>query len=50
MNDMLPMGQPSPQFRAYVGNEPYIFVSYAPGDSVQVYPELLRLHQAGYRV
>ncbi len=50
MNDTPPMDEPSPPFTAYVGNEPYIIVSHAPEDRALVYPELLRLHQAGYRV
>lgn len=37
-------------FEAYRGDEPYIFVSYAHSDREQVYPEIARLHHAGYRV
>jgi formylglycine-generating enzyme required for sulfatase activity len=39
-----------PPFRAYRGGEPFIFVSYAHKDKAVVYPELLRMHEAGYRV
>ncbi len=35
---------------AYTGNEPFAFVSYAHSDAVEVYPEILRLHDMGYRV
>src|SRR5262245_21612626 len=41
---------PAKPFEAYPGNEPYIFVSYAHTDRDLVYPELKRLHEAGYRV
>lgn len=37
-------------FRAYCGDEPYIFASYAHADKDRVYPELLRLHNEGYRI
>ena len=39
-----------PPFEAYHGKEPYIFVSYAHKDKALVYPELVRLHEAGYRI
>jgi hypothetical protein len=39
-----------PPFEAYAGPEPFIFVSYAHEDNAVVYPEITRLHQAGYRV
>lgn len=35
---------------AYTGNEPFAFVSYAHSDAVQVYPEIRRLHEMGYRI
>ena len=37
-------------FPAYDGDEPYIFVSYAPSDSRVVYGELARLREAGFRI
>lgn len=37
-------------FPAYVGREPYIFVSYAHGDSDRVFPDICHLHQKGYRI
>ena len=37
-------------FEAYVGDEPYIFVSYAHRDADRVYPILQRLHDMGYRI
>ncbi len=37
-------------FDAYTGDEPYVFVSYAHKDSHIVYPELLALHEASYRI
>ena len=43
-------GRPRMPFSAYLGDEPYIFVSYAVLDASIVYPEISRLHQAGYRI
>jgi TolB-like protein len=37
-------------FRAYSGDEPYVFVSYAHADASLVYPEMVRLRQQGYNV
>lgn len=37
-------------FEAYNGEEPYIFIAYSHRDAGQVYPELERLHNAGYRI
>lgn len=37
-------------FNAYVGKEPYIFVSYSHKDAGIVYPELLALRQFGFRI
>jgi tetratricopeptide (TPR) repeat protein len=37
-------------FAAYDGDEPYIFVCYAHDDAELVYPEIARLHHAGYRI
>ena len=34
-------------FSAYQGDEPYVFVCYAHADRAEVYPELIRLGQAG---
>ena len=36
--------------KAYEGNEPYIFISYAHKDSKRVYPILEELNRRGYRV
>jgi hypothetical protein len=41
---------PFPQFDAYRGSDPYTFVSYAHADSVQVYPEIARLHEEGCHI
>ena len=35
---------------AYIGDEPFVFVSYAHKDAARVYPEIKRLHDDGYRV
>jgi tetratricopeptide (TPR) repeat protein len=35
---------------AYRGNDAFLFVSYAHKDSEQVYPEIRRLHERGYRL
>jgi len=37
-------------FNACQTNEPYVFVSYAHKDRTKVYPEIERLHKAGYRI
>ena len=37
-------------FPAYAGNEPYIFVCYSHEDSVEVYPEISRLRDAGFHI
>ena len=37
-------------FRAYSGDQPYIFVSYAHEDSNAVYPEMKWLHDQGFNV
>jgi hypothetical protein len=37
-------------FNAYLGNEPYIFVSYAHADSNKVFPILSEFHNAGFPV
>ena len=34
-------------FPAYVGNDSYVFLCYAHGDTRRVYPELKRLHDSG---
>jgi serine phosphatase RsbU (regulator of sigma subunit) len=41
---------PEKPFAAYQGVEPFLFASYAHADDAVVFPELLRLHEAGYRV
>ena len=48
----MPSSTPStdPPFESYSGSEPFIFVSYAHADKKQVYPEIGRLHQVGYRI
>ena len=37
-------------FPAYEGTEPFIFVCYAHEDAALVYPEIARLHEAGFPV
>lgn len=37
-------------FEAYVGEKPYIFVSYAHKDGNHVFPEIRSLHERGYRI
>ena len=37
-------------FTAYKGSDPYIFVSYSHGDAAEVYPELVRLREAGFNL
>ena len=37
-------------FRAYKGNDPYIFVSYAHVDANRVFPELIRFYNQGYNI
>ena len=37
-------------FRAYQGDEPYIFVCYAHDDDALVYPEITRLREAGFQI
>ena len=39
-----------PPFEAYVGNEPYVFISYAHKDSEQVFKEISSLNSAGYKI
>jgi len=39
-----------PPFKAYTGEEPFIFVSYSHADSPTVYPLIERLHNAGFRM
>jgi len=41
------MDKPYP---AYEGSEPYVFVSYAQVDSEAVYPELIKLKNAGFNI
>ncbi len=38
------------KFEAYVGNEPYLFISYSHRDTPKVYPILDRLHDKKYRI
>ena len=38
------------KFEAYVGREPYLFVSYSHRDTAQVYPILDRLYDRKYRI
>ena len=40
----------STNFKAYEGNEPFIFISYAHKDSIFVYPILDKLYDRGYRI
>ena len=37
-------------FKAYAGDEPYVFVSYAHADADAVYPEIVWLHEQGFNV
>ena len=37
-------------FSAYIGDDPYIFVSYAHEDAELVYPELTRLKDQGFKI
>ena len=37
-------------FRAYSGDEPYVFVSYAHDDANTVYPEMQWLHDQGFNI
>lgn len=37
-------------FKAYGGNDPFIFASYSHADDALVYPELRRLENLGYKV
>ncbi len=38
------------KFEAYVGNEPYLFISYSHRDTEKVYPLLDMLHDKKYRI
>ncbi len=40
----------STNFKAYEGNEPFIFISYAHKDSIFVYQILDKLYEKGYRI
>ncbi|MBN2154197.1 MAG: TIR domain-containing protein [Candidatus Lokiarchaeota archaeon] len=40
----------TPPFKAYDGNEPYMFVSYAHHDKEEVFPLLKRLNESGVRI
>jgi parallel beta-helix repeat protein len=54
--DALKSGEPlvdleiTPPFEAYVGDEPYLFVSYAHANKKQVYPILNDLYESGVRI
>ncbi len=39
-----------PPFEAYVGDKPYVFVSYSHQDGELVFREIRKLHEAGYRI
>ncbi len=39
-----------PPFKAYDGDEPFVFVSYSHQDKAWVYPEIQRLHDVGHRI
>lgn len=39
-----------PPFEAYLGDDPYVFVSYAHKDSATVFPEIEWLHNRGYKI
>ena len=44
------MNRRAPPFKAYQGDEPYIFVSYAHEDSDAVYPEIEWLRDQGFNI
>lgn len=50
MNDTGTEHPLQPPFEAYVGAEPFIFVSYSHADSRIVYAEIERLHRLGFRI
>ncbi len=37
-------------FKAYTGNKPYIFISYAHSDKAQVYPEMTWIKKKGFHI
>ena len=37
-------------FAAYIGDEPYVFVSYSHSDSSSVYTELIWLKESGFNI
>lgn len=39
-----------PPIEAYDGSDPYLFISYSHLDSTLVFPEILYLHDQGYRI
>ena len=39
-----------PPFKAYIGEQPYVFASYAQADAEQVFPILAHLDKEGFRV
>lgn len=41
---------PKPIVDAYLGAEPYVFVSYAHADKERVYPQIARWHAMGHRI
>ena len=46
----MPQANSEPPFEAYLGDEPFVFVSYAHKDSAGVFPEIARLHDCGYKI
>jgi TIR domain len=50
MNDTGTEHPLQPPFEAYVGAEPFLFVSYSHADSQIVYAEIERLHRLGFRL
>ena len=39
-----------PPFSSYVGNEPFIFISYAHEDKELVYPDIKKIHDDGFNI
>ncbi len=50
LRDHLGTAASTPAFAAYQGDEPFVFVSYAPADSQHVCPELQLLHEQSVNI
>jgi hypothetical protein len=46
----MPQANAEPPFEAYLGDDPFVFVSYAHKDSAAVFPEIAWLHDRGYKI